>query len=152
MGYRFFDTFGRDVAYPFGFGLSYTTFDYAKPTAKVSGDNVVVSVTVKNSGKVSGKEVVQVYVAAPQGRISKPAKELKAFAKTRLLNPGESQTVTMTIARLLRRGRLAVAGRGRQLSGDDRCQHSRHPRPCRLLPPQSVYREDQRCLAPKAEA
>ena len=97
VGYRFFDTFGRDVAYPFGFGLSYTTFDYAKPTAKVSGDNVVVSVTVKNSGKVSGKEVVQVYVAAPQGRISKPAKELKAFAKTRLLNPGESQTVTMTI-------------------------------------------------------
>jgi beta-glucosidase len=97
VGYRFFDTFGRDVAYPFGFGLSYTTFDYAKPTVKVSGDNVVVSVTVKNSGKVSGKEVVQVYVAAPQGRISKPAKELKAFAKTRLLNPGESQTVTMTI-------------------------------------------------------
>jgi beta-glucosidase len=97
VGYRFFDTFGRDVAYPFGFGLSYTTFDYAKPTAKVSGDNVTVSVTVKNSGKVSGKEVVQVYVAAPQGRISKPAKELKAFAKTRLLNPGESQTVTMTI-------------------------------------------------------
>ena len=98
VGYRYFDTFNRTVAYPFGFGLSYTTFDYAKPVVKLNGDKLNVSITVKNSGSVSGKEVAQVYIAAPTARMEKPSKELKAFAKTRELKPGESQTLSMTIA------------------------------------------------------
>jgi beta-glucosidase len=99
VGYRYFDTFGRQVAYPFGFGLSYTDFAYGKPAVKLSGDNIEVTVSVKNTGKVSGKEVVQVYVAAPKGRLQKPEHELKAFGKTRELKPGESQTLKMTIGK-----------------------------------------------------
>lgn len=97
VGYRYFDTFKKDVAYPFGFGLSYTTFEMGKPSVKANGKNIEVSVTIKNTGKVAGKQVAQVYVTAPNGAYEKPAKELKAFGKTRELKPGESQTLEMTL-------------------------------------------------------
>ena len=98
VGYRYYTTKSVPVSYPFGYGLSYTTFKYGKPsvTTDAKGD-ITVKVEVKNAGKTAGKEVVQAYVSAPGKDMDKPARELKAFAKTRKLNPGESQTVSMTI-------------------------------------------------------
>ena len=97
VGYRYFDTFGKKVAYPFGYGLSYTTFEYGKPSVKEHGNQIEVSISIKNTGKVAGKEVAQVYVAAAKGSYEKPAKELKAYAKTNMLKAGQSETLKMTI-------------------------------------------------------
>ena len=97
VGYRYFDTFKKNVAYPFGYGLSYTTFEFGKPSVKANGNNIEVSVSVKNTGKVAGKQVAEVYVTAPKGAYEKPAKELKTFGKTKELKPGESQTLKMTL-------------------------------------------------------
>ncbi|MBQ9711458.1 MAG: glycoside hydrolase family 3 C-terminal domain-containing protein [Bacteroidales bacterium] len=98
VGYRYFDTVGKEVSYPFGYGLSYTTFAYSNPQVKVAKDGTVTAtVTVKNTGSVAGKEVVQLYVKAPEAGLVKPEKELRAFAKTRSLAPGESQIITMTV-------------------------------------------------------
>ena len=99
VGYRYYETFGVKPACEFGYGLSYTNFSYGN--VKVSSDKFLVvtaSVSVTNNGKVPGKEVVQLYVSAPKQQLPKPALELKAFAKTRLLKPGESQTISFTLS------------------------------------------------------
>lgn len=98
VGYRYFDSFGKEVSYPFGYGLSYTTFAYDKAAVKSDNGVYTVSVEVKNTGKVAGKEVVQLYVSAPDAAdANKPEKELKAFAKTRELKPGEAEVVTLKV-------------------------------------------------------
>lgn len=97
VGYRYFDSFGIQPAYPFGYGLSYTTFDIQTQSVRLSGAEVFVSVTVTNTGKeFAGKSVVQVYASAPAGRIEKPYQILVAYAKTKELAPGESETLTLT--------------------------------------------------------
>ena len=98
VGYRYFDSFEVPVSYPFGFGLSYTTFEYSDAKIVEKGDAYEINVTVKNTGKHEGKEVVELYISAPDNKAAnKPAKELKAFAKTKQLAPDESETVTMTV-------------------------------------------------------
>lgn len=97
VGYRYFDTFNVDVTYPFGYGLSYTTFEYSKPTIIKNDDEFIISVMIKNSGEYDGREIVQLYVTAPKGKLDKPKKELKAFAKTKTLIPGESETLVMRV-------------------------------------------------------
>lgn len=98
VGYRFFDSFGRDVSYPFGYGLSYTTFSYDQPNVSKDGDNYTVNVRVRNTGSTKGREVVQLYVSAPDAAAAnKPTQELKTFAKTRELKPGEAEVITLTV-------------------------------------------------------
>lgn len=98
VGYRYFDSFGKQVSYPFGYGLSYTTFEYVNPSVKVDNGIYTVSIDVKNVGKFAGKEVVQLYVSAPNSfQMNKPEKELKAFTKTKELRPGETVTATLKL-------------------------------------------------------
>ncbi len=96
VGYRYFDTFAKKTAYCFGHGLSYTDFEITYGNAVWDGYRLTISATVKNVGRVPGKEVVQLYIGAPEGKLEKPAKVLAAFEKTRLLNPGDCATLVLT--------------------------------------------------------
>ena len=98
VGYRYFDSFNKPVAYPFGYGLSYTTFAYSDATATVDGDLITVTVKVTNTGTRPGRNVVELFVAAPNSKkLNKPEKELRNYAKTRLLGTGQTETITMTV-------------------------------------------------------
>ena len=97
MGYRYFDTFQKHPGYPFGYGLSYTTFSLDSYTAALDGETLKVSVRVKNTGSCAGKEVVQLYVSAPVTELDMPAKELKGFQKTDSIQPGGEQTVELAV-------------------------------------------------------
>ncbi|MBR0086820.1 MAG: glycoside hydrolase family 3 C-terminal domain-containing protein [Lachnospiraceae bacterium] len=96
-GYRYFDTFNITPGYEFGYGLSYTSFSVVPGNLTVEKDKIGFEVTVKNTGEKKGKDVVQVYISAPEGEIDKPYQELKAFGKTRELEPGEEETLSFCI-------------------------------------------------------
>jgi beta-glucosidase len=101
VGYRYFETIpgaAFKVNYPFGYGLSYTSFDWFVKSAKVQNDIIHIQVNVTNTGSREGKEVMQLYFGAPQGLLGKPAKALAAFQKTRLLKPGETQLISLELA------------------------------------------------------
>ena len=97
VGYRHFDTKGIEVSYPFGYGLSYTNFGYEDVKVDVLNDTINVSLSVKNIGETAGKEVVQVYVAKQNSKIERATQELKAYAKTKSLQPNELADVTLQI-------------------------------------------------------
>jgi beta-glucosidase len=99
VGYRYYNTFRVKPAYEFGYGLSYTSFAYGplKLSAPTAAGQLTATMAVTNNGSVAGKEVVQLYVSAPAGKLAKPESELKAFAKTQLLQPGQSQTLSFTL-------------------------------------------------------
>jgi beta-glucosidase len=100
VGYRYYNSFKLPVAYEFGYGLSYSSFKYSglKLSNPFFAGTLTATVTVTNTGKTAGKEVVQLYLAAPAQKIDKPAEELKGFVKTKLLKPGESQTISFTVS------------------------------------------------------
>ena len=98
VGYRYFDAFNVPVSYPFGYGLSYTTFAYSDAKIAEEGEAYTITVNVKNTGKKAGKEVVELYVSAPNNKqLNKPVQELKAYAKTKELKPGENEVVTLKV-------------------------------------------------------
>jgi beta-glucosidase len=99
IGYRYYNTFNVKAAYEFGYGMSYTSFKYGslKLSSASFNDKITATITITNSGKVAGKEVAELYLSAPAKNLDKPAEELKAFAKTRLLEPGESETLVFTL-------------------------------------------------------
>jgi beta-glucosidase len=99
VGYRYYNTFNIKPAFPFGYGLSYTTFTHNNLTlsSKTFKNAIKVKITITNRGKVAGKEVVQLYLSAPKSQLNKPESELKAFGKTKLLQPNESQTLSFNI-------------------------------------------------------
>ena len=96
VGYRYFDTVGTRAMYPFGFGLSYTEFSLDGACVELDAGRVMLTVDVKNTGAMAGKQVVQAYVTAPEGKLKKPWQELAGFAKTRELQPGETEEVSIS--------------------------------------------------------
>lgn len=98
VGYRWLQKYGIAASYPFGYGLSYTSFDWSDATVSTTKDGITASVKVTNTGSTASKDVVELYISAPEGGLDKPVRELKAYAKTRELAPGESQVVTMNVS------------------------------------------------------
>ena len=98
IGYRYYDRHPEQVSYPFGFGLSYTTFAYSEPQVEMTDGVVNMSVKVTNTGSIAGKEVVQIYIEAPKGGLNKLTKELKAYGKTAILQPGESEILDFKLS------------------------------------------------------
>jgi beta-glucosidase len=97
VGYRYYLTENKAVSYPFGYGLSYTTFDFGTPEVSGKDGNFTIKTPVKNTGTTAGKAVAELYIAAPKSNLAKPARELKSFAKTKLLAAGESQIVELRL-------------------------------------------------------
>ena len=98
VGYRYYETFDVNTAYPFGYGLSYTEFEYSGFSVKENGDGTFeASVTVTNKGTAAGREIAQIYVSKPETTLEQPSKELCGFAKTKLLQPAESETLVITV-------------------------------------------------------
>ncbi len=130
VGYRYFDKYEVPVSYPFGYGISYTTFEYSNASLSENEDEYTVTVSIKNTGKYAGKEVVQLYVSAPESKYAdKPSKELKAFAKTAELQPGESETVRLKFTKAdvasfntLEQAWIADAGKYKALVGASSAQ------------------------------
>ena len=118
IGYRYYDRHPEQVSYPFGFGLSYTTFEYSEPQAKIEDGIISMSVKVTNTGSVTGKEAVQVYIEAPKGGMGNLTKELKAYGKTALLQPGESQTLEFTLSQYELAGFDLSASNWKTVNGD----------------------------------
>ena len=98
VGYRYFDSVGKKPMFPFGYGVTYTDFELGNAAATIEGTEVTVSVPVKNAGGYQGKEVAQVYVSVPWGKLDQPYQALAGFAKTGLLAPGECETVNVRFA------------------------------------------------------
>ena len=97
LGYRYYLTFNEKVSYPFGYGLSYTTFEYSNIKLKENEDKFEISVDIKNIGEFNGKEVVQLYISAPTKKLKKPLRELKRFYKTDLINPNNKEHIDFTL-------------------------------------------------------
>ena len=99
VGYRYYNSFHVKPAFEFGYGLSYTDFKFSNLTlsSKTFDKKIRAAITITNTGKVAGKEVAQLYISAPTGKLDKPAEELKGFVKTGLLQPGQSENITFTI-------------------------------------------------------
>ena len=116
VGYRYFDSFGVKPRYPFGFGRSYTTFEQECRSVKADGEEILVSVAVRNTGRVSGRQVIQAYVSCPAAEQKKELKRLAAFAKTKELAPAEEEILEMRFSA----ERLAADRPGSQDSGSRR--------------------------------
>jgi beta-glucosidase len=158
VGYRYYSTFKVDPAYEFGYGLSYTTFKYSgfKISAAVFKGKLTASVTITNTGKVAGKEVAQLYLSAPAAKLDKPAIELKGFGKTRLLKPGESQTLTFSVnAKALasydtKQEAWVAEGGTYTLSIGASSKNIKHTATFKL-PKEMVVEKDEQALAPQVE-